>query len=219
MSGDESTSLNRIGHTVLLAGLLALGGWLRLRFINTVHLYPDEFATLFAVQMIREKGLPVMPSGLFYEHGLLFSYAGSLAALFGPPPQTVRYASLLFGLATLGLTYAVGRRWFSPAVGLIATAGLALAPTAVHWSGRARMYALLQLLLLLTLWLAYEGLRRDQARLRWAALLAYLGAMLTHFVSVTLAPPLVLVALVSFWQRRAGEQGSGGAGENSPPHP
>ncbi len=199
------------------AALLVLGAWLRWRFIHTVQLYPDEFATLLAVRMIGEKGTPVMPSGLFYDHGLLFSYAGSLAAWLGWARWAVRYASLLFGLLTIGLTFWVGRRWFSPAVGLIAAAGLSLAPTAIEWSSRARMYALLQLLVLVTLWLAYEGIVQNRPRWRWTALLSYLGATLTHFLAVTLTPPLVLAGVTGWWrQTRAGERESRGAEEKSP---
>jgi len=200
---------------IFLVLLLALGLWLRWRFIQTVHLYPDEFVTLLAVRMIGEKGWPIMPSGLFYDHGLLFSYIGSVASIFGPMRLTVRYASLLFGGLTLVLIFRVGRRWFSPAVGLMATAALAIAPTAIHWGGRARMYALLQLLVLVTLWLAYEGITQNRAYLRWLALFAYLGATLTHFAAVTLAPPLVLAALVLWLESRAGEQGSRGVEERS----
>jgi hypothetical protein len=214
---------NRIIVLLAFAALLILGLWLRLRFIHTVQLYPDEFVMLLAVQMIGQKGVPVMPSGLFYDHGLLYSYAGSLAAWFGPARLAVRYASLVFGMLTLGLTFWLGRRWFSTAVGLIAVTGLAVAPAAIEWSSRARMYALLQLLVLMTLWLAYEGVVQDKAKWRWAALLTYLGASLTHFVAVALAPPLVLGALGLWWCKRAGAQppgeashGSGGAGEISP---
>ncbi|MBN1992328.1 MAG: glycosyltransferase family 39 protein [Anaerolineae bacterium] len=187
---------NQIIIALALLAVLGVGLWLRLRFIHTIRLYPDEFVTLLAGQMINKKGVPVMPSGLFYDHGLLFSYLGSLAALIGPARLAMRYASLVFGMLTLALTFFIGRRWFSPAVGLIATTGLAVAPAAIHWSGRARMYALLQLLVLLTLWLAYEGLVYNKTHWRWAALLAYLSATLTHFAVVALAPPLVLVALV-----------------------
>ncbi len=199
--------------------LLAVGLWLRLRFIHTVQLYPDEFVTLLAVQRIGEKGVPLMPSGLFYDHGLLFSYAGSLAAWIGPARLAVRYVSLLFGMLTLGLTFWLGQRWFSPAIGLIATTGLAIAPATIEWSSRARMYALLQLLVLVTLWLAYEGVIQNKAGLRWVALGVYLGATLTHFVAVTLAPPLVLAGLALGWQarRRGHEEAtrSGRGGEDT----
>ncbi|MEW5958852.1 MAG: glycosyltransferase family 39 protein [Chloroflexota bacterium] len=209
MSAKQKQDPNQILFYLAGLALLGLGVWLRARFIQTVQLYPDEFVTLLAVRMIGQKGLPLMPSGLFFDHGLLFSYAGSIAAWFGPPRLAVRYASLLFSLLTLGLTWWVGRRWFSPAVGLIAAAGLAIAPTAIQWGGRARMYALLQLLVLLTLWLAYEGIVRNQARRRWAALLAYLAATLAHFLAVALAPPLVLAATALLWrQTRAAGSGN-----------
>jgi hypothetical protein len=202
---------NRIVPVLILAGLLAVGLWLRWRFIQTVQLYPDEFVTLLAIRMIGEKGLPIMPSGLFYEHGLLFSYLGSLAWLIEPSYQAARYVSLLFGSLTALLTFWLGRRWFSPAVGLMATAGLIIAPIAVEWSGRARMYSLLQFLTLLTLWLAYEGLARNRVELRWLALVIYLGATLSHFVAVTLAPPLVLAGVGIGWLRvRAGEKAKNG---------
>ena len=178
---------------------MGLALWLRWRFIHTVQLYPDEFVTLLAIDMIKAKGLPVMPSGLFYEHGLLFSYLASLAASINAAPVIMRYVSLVLGLMTVGLTFWVGRRWFSPAAGLIAAAALALAPSAIHWSGRVRMYALLQLLVLLTIALAYEGVVKHQARWRWAALLAYLGATLAHFVAIALAPPLFLASIATLW--------------------
>ncbi len=149
--------------------------------------------------MIGQNGWPIMPSGLFYEHGLLFSYAGSLATLWGPGHLAVRYASLLCGTLTLLLIFWIGRRWFSPAAGLIATTGLVMAPMAIYWSGRARMYALLQLLVLLTLWLVYEGVVQNKPHLRWLALLTYLGATLTHFVAVILTPSLVLATAFLWW--------------------
>ncbi|MBE7549780.1 MAG: glycosyltransferase family 39 protein [Anaerolineales bacterium] len=198
---------NRIIILLAFVALLSLGLWLRLRFIHTVQLYPDEFVTLLAVQMIGQKGVPVMPSGLFYDHGLLYSYAGSVAAWFGPARLAVRYVSLAFGMLTLGAIFWLGRRWFSTAAGLIAVTGLAVAPAAIEWGSRARMYAQLQLLVLITLWLAYEGVSQNRAKWRWAALLTYLGATLTHFAAVALAPPLVLGMTAVWWNqwKRGGE--------------
>jgi hypothetical protein len=192
---------------LVLGVLAALGLWLRWRFAQAVHLYPDEFVTLLAIKMIGESGLPVMPSGLFYEHGLFFSYLGSLATVIHDSYLAVRLASVSFGAVTLLLCFWLGRRWFSQMVGLIAMAGLTVAPSAIHWSGRARMYSLLQLLVLLALWLAYTGLAYDKPRFRWTALVVYFAAILTHFVSVSLAPPLVLAALLTWWfLKRVGNQ-------------
>jgi 4-amino-4-deoxy-L-arabinose transferase-like glycosyltransferase len=184
--------------------LLALAAWLRWRYLVTVQPYPDEFVTLLAVKMILQKGAPLLPSGLFYEHGLLFSYAGAAAsALLGFSRETVRMTSLLFGLLTVWLTWHVGRRWYSPAGGLLASVLLAVAPAAVMWSGRARMYALLQWWILLALYfsLAGAGISGSQSGSGWRrlALLFCLGAVLTQFVAIALLPSLVLAMIVVGW--------------------
>ncbi|MDH4063777.1 MAG: hypothetical protein OEW19_05205, partial [Acidobacteriota bacterium] len=41
---------------------------------------PDEEFTLFAVRGIHTHGLPLLPSGLLYDRGLLYSYVSWLAA-------------------------------------------------------------------------------------------------------------------------------------------
>jgi len=187
----DNQTLRRI-HLGLLLLVLGVAFGLRWRFIRTVNPYPDEFVTLLAMDMIRQKGVPVLPSGLFYEHGLLYSYLAAMASFLGDPVLWGRMVSLAFGLATLSLTWLAGRRWFSPAAGLLAAMGVALAPAAIQWSGRVRMYALLQFLVLLMVWGLVEGLRRDRPALRWGAAGAYFAATLTQFVSVALLPPLLL---------------------------
>jgi hypothetical protein len=161
-----------------------------------VQLYPDEFVSLLAIEMIGQTGLPVMPSGLFYEHGLLFSYLASLLSGLGPLQLMARYLSMGTGLLSVLLVYWVGQRWFSPVVGLFAATGLTVAPAAIHWSSRARMYSLLQLFILLTLYLFFTGIIQKKAFWRWLGLAIYLGAALTHFGAVALAPPLIISVLV-----------------------
>jgi hypothetical protein len=158
--------------------------------------------------MILEKGVPVLPSGLFYEHGLLFSYAGAVtSALLGFSREVVRATSLLFGLLTIWLTWYVGRRWFSAGAGLLAATLLAVAPAAVLWGGRARMYTLLQGLVLLTLYLAFNGVLADRPTWRRLAIFCCLAATLTQFVAITLIPPLAVALVVVGWLdvRRRGE--------------
>ncbi len=186
-----------------------LAAWLRWQFIVRVQPYPDEFVTLLAVKMILEKGVPVLPSGLFYEHGLLFSYAGAAASvLLGFSREVVRATSLVFSLLVILLTWHVGRRWFSQAAGLMTATLLAVAPSAVLWGGRARMYALLQLWVLLTLYFACAGAIMNRPAWRRIALVCYLGATLSQFVAIALIPPLVLGTLVTGWvaARQRGEK-------------
>ena len=185
-------------YLVLLLVSLVLAFWFRWQFLQNINLYPDEFVTLLAMDMITQKGAPILPSGLFYEHGLLYSYLAGAASLLGDAVFWGRFTSLVLGLITILLTYIVGHRWFSPMVGALAAIGLALAPAAIHWSGRVRMYALLQVLVLLTIWLMMEGLFHNRKRLAWASVLAYVGALLTQFVSLALLPPLTVAETIGF---------------------
>ena len=199
----------RLGVWLALGGLACLAAWLRWRYIVQVQPYPDEFVTLLAVQAILQRGLPVLPSGLFYEHGLLFSYMGAAASFaFGFSREVVRAVSLAGGVLTVCLTWWAGRRWASPGVGWLAATLLAISPSAVMWGGRARMYTLLQVWVLLTLVLALEGALTGRPAWRRLAIVAFMGAAFTQLVSVTLVPPLALAMLAAGWlqARRAGEK-------------
>ena len=56
--------------------LLTLAGFaLRLYFLITTHPFFDEYTTVLAARQILRYGWPILPSGLFYEHGLLATYA------------------------------------------------------------------------------------------------------------------------------------------------
>jgi Dolichyl-phosphate-mannose-protein mannosyltransferase len=202
-TGRSSTRPSSLYITAAgLVGVLCVAAWLRWQYVVHVQPYPDEFVTLLAIKMILQKGLPVLPSGLFYEHGLLFSYAGALvSSVAGFSREAVRAASLGFGVVTVWLCWRVGRRWFSPSVGLLAAVVLAVTPGAVLWGGRARMYSMLQVWVLLTVGLVLAGVLDGGARWRRLAVLCYLAAALTHFVSVSLLMPLLSGMLLIGWLR------------------
>jgi hypothetical protein len=72
---------------------------------------PDEEITIFAVRGIAAHGLPVLPSGIVYERGLLFSYAAWLARLFiGSEIVAPRMVSLLAGCALPAALALLARR-------------------------------------------------------------------------------------------------------------
>ena len=61
--------------TQALLLLLTLAGFaLRLHYLITTHPFFDEYTTVLAARQILRYGWPVLPSGLFYEHGLLATY-------------------------------------------------------------------------------------------------------------------------------------------------
>jgi 4-amino-4-deoxy-L-arabinose transferase-like glycosyltransferase len=179
---------------------------LRLTYLLYSHPFIDEFTTVLAARAILQHGLPLLPSGLFYEHGLLFSYLDApFVGLAGENTSfaLARLPSLLIGTTAIPFLYWIGRRWLSPQAGLVAAALLASSPEGIVWGGRARMYALAQLLVLLLAFLVYEGsLGKGRPRLRWLALLTLLAVLLTHLGSIILVPPLLIGGLVVGWLTR-----------------
>ncbi|PWH16099.1 MAG: hypothetical protein DDG58_10160 [Ardenticatenia bacterium] len=195
-----------------LIGILVVASALRLAYAWHSHLFFDEYVTILAARAILQSGLPVLPSGLFYEHGLLFSYLDvpwvGLAHWLEDYGNNglfllARLPSVLIGMVTVWLVYRVGQHWFSVRVGLIAAALLAIAPQAIVWDGRARMYSLAQLLAVGLAVLVYQGSWGvGNRRLRWLALLVLMALLLTHFGALILVPPLAIGAIAVSWLTR-----------------
>jgi len=71
----------------------------------------DEEFTVFAVRGIQAHGLPLLPSGLLYDRGLAYSYAGWLAsAVTGSELPAFRALSLLCAIGSVFLTFRIIHR-------------------------------------------------------------------------------------------------------------
>jgi hypothetical protein len=205
-------------QTITVFFFTLAGFALRLHYLVTTHPFFDEYTTVLAARQILRYGWPVLPSGLFYEHGLLATYIiAPFTALFINIPldqwqpahwglMLSRWPSVLIGTATIPLIYTLGRcafnlayprpRFAAPIV-LLAAGLFAFSPEGMVWGGRARMYALATLLVLLTVYLAYRGARSPApAKYRWGAMLTLLATLLTQLGALTLIPPLVLGMII-----------------------
>ncbi|MFN8459882.1 MAG: glycosyltransferase family 39 protein [Anaerolineae bacterium] len=162
----------------------------------------DEYISMLAAQMVVEHGLPFLPSGFFYEHGLLLSYLdGLLLALTGFKEEMARWPVLLLSVFTVAAYYAAARRLFgSTLAGLLAATLVTLDELSILWGTRARMYSQAHLFGLLTVtWLLMGTLQRPAPRYRYLGL-AFLAAMLfSHAVTFLILPPLGLLLLLFSW--------------------
>lgn len=185
--------------------ILLLGSYFRFSYLLQSGPFVDEFATLLAAQGISKRGIPILPSGNFYGHGLLFSYLDlPFVYLFSLDPLMARIPSLVAGLLIIPLAYLIGRRIFSPRVGLIVALLLALDGEAILWAGRARPYAWEQFLALLAVFLFYEaGLKEGRSRYLWAAGIVFLAALFTHAEAALLLPAILLGLFLLSYHRRA----------------
>ncbi len=190
--------LHKIRFELLVVLLLIVGFGVRTGFWlgNLYHI--DEFITMLAAVMVAQKGAPILPSGLFYDHGLLFSYiSGIFVALVGFTETTARWPSVLVGTLAIPAYYAAARRLFnSRLAGLLAAALITFDGLAIVWSGRARMYMLANFLVLLSLlFLLQNTLHRPSPKGRYLFLIILATTLLSHTVTLLILPPLLLSLL------------------------
>ena len=188
--------------TIVLLALLGLALALRWRYVQEISLYVDEFVTAWAARGVWLHGLPSFPSGNLYPHGFVFSYLQAPFVLGDFYETLVRIPALILSLATIPVIYWIGRRLLSGPVGLIAAAALAVDPDCIAWGGRARMYGLLQLLTLLIVYFACQGLVHDRPRARYLTMGLLVVAIFTHAEAALLLPILAMTAFVIWpWRR------------------
>jgi len=132
---------------VALAAVTLLGLALRLFRLEHQSFWVDEILTWISAQGTpwhvmtqREENTNIPP--LYY---LVVNTVLPLRQLLGLEPM-LRLPSVVAGVATIPILYAVVRRWLGTSAGLMAAALVALAPFHVWYSQEARPYALLAFL-------------------------------------------------------------------------
>jgi 4-amino-4-deoxy-L-arabinose transferase-like glycosyltransferase len=198
---------------ILVALCAAVGFGLRLAYLLGVPPFLDEYSSMLTgLSILQRGGLPELPSGVLYPSGSLFSYLeAAFFGLFGFSDAVARLPSLVIGVLTLPLFYLVARRMLNRPVALLSVALLAVMPEAVVWGGRARMYALLQLLVLLAVYFFYRntlesrppsaigGRPRNGAQPfpPWPWVVCFLAAIFAQDEAILLLPIFWLAALIA----------------------
>ncbi|MDH3674801.1 MAG: glycosyltransferase family 39 protein [Anaerolineae bacterium] len=192
----------RVWRAAILT-IVVLAFYLRLRALTLFQFHMDEFFTLTAANIIATSGLPLYPTGLFYDPGLPFSYIdGILFWLLGFSEALGRWPAIIFGTLSVVAVYWLGSRALrSQAIGVLAALWLALSLESVEWSGRARMITLAQWLVLMSVALLWLGLTRDSVRYRLFFAISYGLTLLSHFATIVLMPAWIAAALV-LWKFR-----------------
>lgn len=162
--GDGTAALGlRLRSVLILAAIVGLAATLRLELLTTRSLWIDEALSL-DISSAGPSGIVAIsrtaephPPGYYL---LLWSWQRVLGEHF----VTARALSMAFGIISVVLTWAVGRRLFGDLVGLGAAALVAVHPFQVFASNEVRMYPLLTVVgLAATLALSAAIHRRDNA--------------------------------------------------------
>lgn len=189
---------------LLLAVLIVVGAVLRVYALGVQSFWFDEAITANAAIALLETGRPTFPSGYTYwrafPHTLMV--AASMALFDTHAEWAARLPSVLLGLATIPATYRLGKEVDGYRVGLLAAALLTFATWEIAWSRQARMYQLLQLLVIVALVLLLRIDAEDGLDYRSLAILGVvIGlAMTTHKIGYVLLPvALVFLGLTSYY--------------------
>ncbi len=185
-------------------GLFLLGGILRVYHYSTLSLWFDEGVSVY---LARLPWSTVLGSIDRYDtHPPGHVVALKLLAYLLPELAAARLLSVVAGILTLPVVYALARRLMGPGAALLATAVLALSPLHIWYSQEARPYALTTLFVGLS-YLALVTFCQAPGR-RWALLyaLATLLALYTDYSALyALAPQVLLFAYATrLYRRQAG---------------
>jgi hypothetical protein len=181
---------------VVLALLILIGFWLRIRCLDCLGFHGDEDLTSLAVKALSSKGVPELPSGMIYlrfypYQWLLALSTGSLG--FGE--FSMRLPAVLFGTVLIPVAFVFARQLTTDRIALLVALGIALSFWQVDMSRLARMYAPFFLLFALAAIAIYRSHFMDTDRL-WSplALLLSFSALTIHQLGYSLAV-LYLVAI------------------------
>lgn len=201
----ESTAASLlIGLASVLVLCVAL--LLRLMLARTILPHIDEPASLLAITMTAQKGVPLFPSDVVYLQGALLTYLDAPLGLALNGVELLLWArrlNIVISLGTVVLTMLlVNRVTRSWAPALLAGVLVAADPMVMEWSVYIRPYGLLTTITMAVAYcfvvLVTEGPNARIIRipvLSWLILLAYAGTF-THIGIWLLAPALAGVSFL-----------------------
>jgi mannosyltransferase len=118
--------------------------------------------------------------------------------LFGDSEFALRFLSVVFGVLAIPMTFAVGRQLFDEEVGMLGALILALSAFNVQYSQQSRMYSLMVLLTLLSMYFFLRLLRKSSRAISAGYVLVTTLLLYTHIYGliVLLAQNIYLAALL-----------------------
>jgi len=118
-------------------------------------------------------------------------------SIFGNSEIALRIPSVIFGLATIYITYIIGKKLVNKNSGLIAAALLATSGLAIYYSQEARMYSLAAFLISFLVFSLVKTIKEDRVGdwVTFSILLALI--FLTDYVAILIIPAFWIYAIFS----------------------
>ncbi len=180
---------------LLVAALISAALIIRLAFVWHFYSHPhpptildsDNYTTLATALVERgefsaEPGVPSLdrPPGFPF-------FIAAFFAVFGVKPLMILFLNVFLSTGTCALAYLLGKRLFSPRVGLLALAFWVVYPYSIYYCGWALRESFITFLIAAELWCLLEW--QDKLSSKWAAICAALGG------AISLTNPVSLIFL------------------------
>jgi mannosyltransferase len=136
---------------LLLLAIVLVGSFLRIYLLGALSIWYDE---MFSIVVAKNSLSGVVTAAATSDvHPPLYYFLLHYWILaFGESDVVIRLLSAIFGIFAIPMVYLVGRTIFSEEIGLVAAFVTAVSPLNVYYSQEARMYSLLVLLTLLSMY-------------------------------------------------------------------
>ena len=184
---DQPTATLSKALTVTLAiAILALALAVRLYSINSAPLWHDEAYTLLAAELPPAQIVDLLKhdSGPPLYYFLLHYWV----SLFEESELAVRSLSTLFSILLIAGIFWAGQRLYSTEAGLLAALIAATSPIQIHYSQQVRMYTLLPLVSLASIYFLVRYLQTSQRRYIALCAVATILCLYTHSFTFFLLP-------------------------------
>lgn len=126
---------------IVIILIFTLGLFFRLYNINQ-SLWLDEAISVMAVKNHSYSEILTKFIVTDVHPPLYYLFLKFWTSFFGYSEIVVRFPSVVFSLATIGCTYAIGKKLFNTKIAQIASLFLAINPLFIYYSQEARMYAM-----------------------------------------------------------------------------
>ena len=190
-------------YGLALLGIVLVGLFLRLYQLGTQSIWFDEAVSVWESQMSLPKIIETIAS---FENSppLYFVLLHYWMMVFGTSESAVRLLSALFGVLAIPMIYVVGRQLFNKEVGLVGALILALSSFNIWYSQETRMYSLMVLLALLSMYFFLCFLQRGTLALSAGYVLSTMLLLYTHYygVFVVIAQNIYIVTLLVLSKQR-----------------
>ena len=189
-------------YGIALLGIVLIGAFLRVYHLGTQSIWFDEaysvgLSSLSVPQIVQAAAADVQPP-LYY---LLLHY---WMMAFGTSESAVRLLSVLFGVLAIPMIYVVGRQLFNKETGLVGALILALSSFNIYYSQETRMYSLMALLALLSMYFFWRFLRQSNLVSSVGYVLSTTLLVYTHYYGffVVIAENFYVVTLLLLSKNR-----------------